>query len=322
MYKRQDLSRAIEKGKSGGFAGTIEFFPEEGKYHLDGHRKCGVCLSPQETQVLEGRCPVCGKKLTIGVQHRVEQLADRSAGYVPADAPIFESLAPLPEVLAASTGRSPSSTKTLQQYEQILKTLGPEFHILRDLSLSDIEQAAGPCVAEGIRRLRRGEVIRKPGYDGEYGVIQILDASEIQALSGQLSFFEASPLKRAPKKTDAIQTIKSGQKASFAPEPEAAAPSEMPNKNQELAIAASERVVCVVAGPGTGKTKTLISRIAHLIENRGVHPSEITAVTFTNKAANEMRTRIKQLTGGNDTGYINTFHGFCVSVLRLSLIHI
>ena len=150
-------------------------------------------------------------------------------------------------MLAASTGRSPSSTKTLQQYEQILKTLGPEFHILRDLSLSDIEQAAGPCVAEGIRRLRRGEVIRKPGYDGEYGVIQILDASEIQALSGQLSFFEASPLKRAPKKTDAIQTIKSGQKASFAPEPEAAAPSEMPNKNQELAIAASERVVCAVS---------------------------------------------------------------------------
>ena len=146
------LTNAVRTGE--GFEGTIEFFPEEGKYHLDGHRSCGVCLTPAETAVRNGLCPVCGKKLTIGVEHRVEELADRPAGVRPDSARHFESLAPLPEVIAASTGVSAGSKKVLELYEHMLHTLGAEFSILRDLPAEEIERVTGPCVAEGIRRLR------------------------------------------------------------------------------------------------------------------------------------------------------------------------
>ncbi len=136
-----ELVRAIRTGE--GFRGTIEFFPEEGKYHLDGHRNCGVCLTPAETEERGGLCPVCGKKLTIGVEHRVEALADRPEGFRPAGAKPFESLAPLPEVIAASTGGSAAGKKAGELYERMLRYLGPEFYILREAPIPEIEQAAG-----------------------------------------------------------------------------------------------------------------------------------------------------------------------------------
>ena len=179
------LLRAVRSGE--GLLGTVEFFPEEGKYHLDGHRICGVCLTPAETEARDGLCPVCGKKLTIGVEHRVEALADRPMGYRPDSARPFESLAPLPEVIAASTGASPTGKKTAALYETMLEELGTEFTILRRTALGDIEAVAGPCVAEGIRRLRAGQVERRAGYDGVYGVISLLTPGEIQRLGGQLS---------------------------------------------------------------------------------------------------------------------------------------
>ena len=182
-----DLIRAIRTGE--GFGGTIEFFPEEGKYHLDGHRNCGVCLTPAETAERNGLCPVCGKKLTIGVEHRVEELADRPDGFRPDTARPFERLAPLPEVIAASTASSPTAKGTMALYEQLLRDLGPEFTILREVPAEDIRRAAGPCVAEGIRRLRAGPVERRAGFDGEYGVISLLTPSEIARFSGQISLF-------------------------------------------------------------------------------------------------------------------------------------
>ena len=174
------LVRAIRTGE--GFGGTIEFFPEEGKYHLDGHRSCGVCLTPEETLARGGLCPVCGKKLTVGVEHRVEELAARPAGFRPPEAKPFESLAPLPEVIAASTGFSPAGKKTAAVYETLLGALGPEFRILREASIADIAQAAGPLVAEGIRRLRRGQVELRAGFDGAYGAITLLSPREREAL--------------------------------------------------------------------------------------------------------------------------------------------
>ena len=149
-----ELLRAIRTGE--GFSGTVEFFPEEGKYHLDGHRACGVRLTPAETLALGGICPVCGKKLTVGVEHRVEALADRPEGYRPDGAKPFESLAPLPEVIAASTGLPASGKRTAALYERMLWELGPEFFILREAELGDVERIAGDCVAEGLRRLRLG----------------------------------------------------------------------------------------------------------------------------------------------------------------------
>ena len=191
------LKHAMETGE--GFGGTIEFFPEEGKYHLDGHRNCGVCLTPQEAESLGGLCPVCGKKLTIGVQHRVEELADRPLGQPRPHQKPFESLAPLPEVIAACTGNSETSKKTQARYQAMLQQLGSEFHILRQAGFEDIQRVAGPAVAEGIRRLRLGQVERVPGYDGAFGHVVLLTPAEREALEGQTSLFGAAKAK-APKR--------------------------------------------------------------------------------------------------------------------------
>ena len=169
----EGLYRAIQTGE--GLEGTVEFFPEEGKYHFDGHRKCGVSLSPVEAERLGGICPVCGKKLTMGVDHRILQLSDRDESSVamPESGRPYESLMPLPEVISACVGFSTASKKVQGQYEALLERLGAEFTILREVPPEDIRKAGGEVLAEGIRRLRAGEVVRKPGSDGEYGKIEL-----------------------------------------------------------------------------------------------------------------------------------------------------
>ena len=169
----EGLYQAIQTGK--GLEGTVEFFPEEGKYHFDGHRKCGVSLSPTEAERLGGICPVCGKKLTMGVDHRVEQLADREEGFVKEDGRKYESLVPLPEVISACMGYSTASKKVQGCFEQMLQKLGTEFDILRNVPAEDIKSCAGERIAEGIENVRTGHVKRIPGYDGEYGKIELFD---------------------------------------------------------------------------------------------------------------------------------------------------
>lgn len=169
----EGLYRAIQTGE--GLEGTVEFFPEEGKYHFDGHRKCGVSLSPVEAERLGGICPVCGKKLTMGVDHRVEQLADRAEGFVKKDGKKYESLVPLPEVISACMGYSTASKKVQGCFEQMIQTLGTEFDILRNVPSEDIKSCAGERIAEGIENVRNGKVKRIPGYDGEYGKIRLFD---------------------------------------------------------------------------------------------------------------------------------------------------
>ena len=170
----EGLYRAIQTGE--GLGGTIEFFPEEGKYHMDGHRKCGLRLTPSETVKYNGKCPVCGRKITIGVSHRIGELADRPEGYVKPGAKPFESLVPLPEVIGASVGRGAAGVKVQREYRRLLAELGPEFEILRNIPPEDIRRAAGDRMADGIRRLRNGQVECVPGFDGEYGVIRLFDA--------------------------------------------------------------------------------------------------------------------------------------------------
>ena len=169
----EGLYRAIQTGE--GLEGTVEFFPEEGKYHFDGHRKCGVSLSPVEAERLGGICPVCGKKLTMGVDHRVEQLADRAEGFVKKDGKKYESLEPLPEVLSTCMGYSAARKKVQGCFEQMIQTLGTEFDILRNVPSEDIKSCAGERIAEGIENVRTGNVKRIPGYDGEYGKIELFD---------------------------------------------------------------------------------------------------------------------------------------------------
>ena len=166
------LYDAIQYGK--GLRGTLEFFPEEGKYHYDGHRKCHICLSPEEARQYHGICPVCGKKLTMGVDHRILDLADRETGFVKKNARPFESIVPLAEVISTCVGKAVTTKTVTGEYEKMLQKLGNEFEILREIPVEDIEKESSHVIASGIEKLRNKEVICKPGFDGEYGKICLL----------------------------------------------------------------------------------------------------------------------------------------------------
>ncbi len=166
---------ALKNGN--GYVGTVEFFPEEGKYHEDGHRKCNVCLSPEETKALNGICPVCNKPLTIGVLNRVNELSDRKGKIVtpPTTAGKVISLIPLVEILSEIANVGPASKAVTKQYETLIEKLGSELSILTEVPVDEIEKVHSSKLAEGIKRLREGRVIRHSGYDGEYGVIRLFE---------------------------------------------------------------------------------------------------------------------------------------------------
>lgn len=347
----EGLSKAIQTGD--GLAGTIEFFPEEGKYHFDGHRKCRLCLSPAEAETYSGRCPVCGRKLTIGVSHRVEQLADRKEGFILPAARPFESLVPLPEVIGASIGHSAAGVRVQRLYLEMLAALGSEFSILRELPIEEIKRTSGYFVAEGIRRLREGQVERRPGYDGEYGIIRLFHPMELSSLDGQFCLFTGEQMEELSKReTAAAQVDTAGGDFKAGSDGEvgfgngidhvagtgegvfadcngsntagvlANGISEKETEfdpGQEAAMKAAARTVAVIAGPGTGKTRTLVAHALYLVKERGVRPSEMTAVTFTNQAAKEMRERLESGLGGKrqlSRMRIGTFHSICYNLLK------
>lgn len=307
------IRRALETGE--GFGGTIEFFPEEGKYHLDGHRACHVRLTPQETRALGGICPVCGKKITIGVLNRLEQLAVRDNGYIPENAKPFEHSMPLPEVIAAAEGISPESGKTKALYCKMLCEFGPEATILRTVPHTDIAASFGDRMAEGIRRLREGHVLKTAGFDGEYGKIALFSPEELRNASGQISFWDG-------QKGDTSFKFSIPEKKHERAKAEIAvtsAPKESAQENnieQTQALESHARITAVIAGPGTGKTFTLVERIARLVE-QGVKPNTMTAVTFTVRAAEEMRRRLfAKLKKKAEKIMVGTFHSLCYSFLH------
>jgi uncharacterized protein (TIGR00375 family) len=173
------------------FLFTIEFFPEEGKYHYDGHRNCGVVLPPAESRKHNKVCPVCKKGLTIGVCHRVEELADRAAGSVPETAIPYRHVVPLAEIVAEALGVAPSAASVEREYTRIVKTFGGEFKVLLECALEELSRHV-PCnMVEGIRRMRGGKVKISPGHDGVFGKISLLGAEEPQEAlaSEQMSLF-------------------------------------------------------------------------------------------------------------------------------------
>lgn len=179
------LRDAIRRNNRGTFRGTVEFFPEQGKYHLDGHRNCAVCLAPHETRRLEGmRCPVCGKPLTVGVLHRVRELADRPLPLHPPDAPRAFSLLPLVDLLSELLAVGPSSRELMRQYGRVLARFGSELDLLLTTPLDEIETVA-PLLAEAVRRMREGRVIRVPGYDGRFGRIRLFGERELAGSGGE-----------------------------------------------------------------------------------------------------------------------------------------
>ena len=164
---------AIKSKDPQNFLYTVEFYPQEGKYHYDGHRNCGIVFSPKESKKYNNICPTCGKSLTIGVLNRVEELADKEEGFRPENAVPFKSMVPLEEIIADVLGLNPGVKKVKEEYKNLLKKFSNEFNILLDLSFQELESATLPEIAEGIVRVREGRVFVEPGYDGVYGKVRI-----------------------------------------------------------------------------------------------------------------------------------------------------
>ncbi|WP_353118515.1 UvrD-helicase domain-containing protein [Nitratidesulfovibrio sp.] len=362
----ESILRSLKgQGIGGRFLGTLEFFPEEGKYHLDGHRKCGVVMEPRETRARGGLCPVCGKPVTVGVLHRVVELADRETPIQSPGQQGYLSLIPLPEILGELLGVGAKSRKVAEQHARCIARFGSELNILQDVPEAELSRFWEP-LGEGIARMRRREVLRQSGYDGEYGVVRVFTDKErasIQRRSvvGGLPLLEGMGVSAAPRATGKGKKGKGADRPSlleglggagkaaqpapasepdfeFSPEPAtpgaAAAPgvSGTPdlsdvsprsdgddgptppafaafsaprppegaamrfNPAQRRALTAGPQPVLVLAGPGTGKTRTLVGRVLHLVET-GIDARRILAVTFTRRAAAEMDERLATALG-------------------------
>ncbi len=171
-FQLKDVLLRKDKQK---FLFTIEFFPEEGKYHYDGHRNCNVRLKPRDAIKMGNICPVCGREITIGVLHRVEELADRPEGFVPENAIPYKNLVPLEEIIAEALGTKVESKAVQREYENLISEFGDELTVLLDVERDDLMRATRPRVAEGVMRVREGKLKIIPGYDGVYGTIKIFD---------------------------------------------------------------------------------------------------------------------------------------------------
>jgi uncharacterized protein (TIGR00375 family) len=159
------------------FKYTIEFFPEEGKYHVDGHAKCGISMEPEETKKNKGICSVCKKPLVVGVLNRVVELADRKSNMAKDKIP-FKSLVPLQEIIAESFNVGKGSKRVQEEYFSMIKKAGSEFNILLDKDINELKEISEPEVVEAIKRVREGNLHIEPGYDGIYGKVQIYKDDE------------------------------------------------------------------------------------------------------------------------------------------------
>ena len=185
-----DIVDTLKKKDKNRLLYTVEFYPEEGKYHYDGHRLCKISFSPQESKKHDNICPECGKPLVLGVMHRVNDLADRPEGFQPKDIIPFKNRIPLEEIIADIKGLGVSSQAVQTEYEVIISKFGNELNVLSNISRSDLEKSISPRIVEGIIRVREGKVNIAPGYDGEYGKIKIFGQGDQPAKEEQqLSLF-------------------------------------------------------------------------------------------------------------------------------------
>lgn len=293
------------------FLGTCEFYPEEGKYHLDGHRACNVVLSPQESRELNNLCPVCDKPLTIGVLHRVMELADREQAPKLPFEPEARMLVPLPEVISQIMGSGVASRKVQARYDEAVSRLGPELDILCSLPVAEVRAFWEP-LGEAVARMRSGSVTLEPGFDGQYGIIGIFSREELEEL-------REGKLKKLPGLADSRPAKNTGK----VPCPmhitvvaeEAPAKVEEFSPSQKEAVMAGPGPVFVMAGPGAGKTRALVGRIKHLL--RSCDAEKILAVTFTRRAAEEMRERLLEaLPKGATLPQCDTLHGLAWKLVR------
>lgn len=312
------LMHALKTGE--GYVGTVEFFPEEGKYHEDGHRKCNICLSPEDTKKLNGICPVCGKPVTIGVSYRVNELSDRKEIITPpSTAGEVFSLVPLQEIVSEIMQVGPQSKSAVCEYERLVHRFGSELAILQDIPTDEISKAS-TLLGEGISRLRQGKVIKHAGYDGEYGVIKLFEDDELV----KKNFVNLKLDIEIPQ-----------QEVNKLPETAMFSTSANLNRNivknvcaekslnygldefQQKAVESAHNQLLIIAGPGSGKTTVLTQRIAHLISDKNIAPQNCLAITFTRKAAQEMRERLAKISEEKAKLLnIHTFHSLCFSILK------
>lgn len=307
---RRQARRESPQSEDCSFLGTCEFYPEEGKYHLDGHRACKVVLEPGESVKNNNICPVCGKPLTIGVLHRVMELADRDAPGNLQNEPPSRMLIPLPEVLGQILGQRAESRKVQDRYERCLKELGTEMSILCLLPEAQIRAYWEP-LGEAISRLRTRQVHVHAGFDGQFGVIDIFTAEEkkdlhqgkIHSLPGLYTKPEGKPQKYAP------EPMKRLRKEQDRP------PHFSLSVSQDKAVKAGPHPVFILAGPGAGKTRCLVNRIAHLANI--VPADRILALTYTRRAAEEMRSRLAPLFApGIKQPFCDTLHALAWKILK------
>jgi DNA helicase-2/ATP-dependent DNA helicase PcrA len=332
------IKETIKKGDPESFIGTYEFYPEEGKYHIDGHRKCNVSFWPEQTRNHDGKCPVCGKPLTLGVLYRVEELSDRLVGEKPEKTLPFFNIIPLMEILSDVLEVGSGSKKVIRNYMALLEKLGPEFKILNTTKKEEINSAGVPLLGEAILKMRQNKIVLLPGYDGEYGKIKIFDLQERKRLLGQKELFFIKPPEPDENKktkhqrshqqklsnlichmarTEGVIKNKDIHSNQLQKESDVEFGMFELNKEQRRAVEYEKGPMIIVAGPGTGKTRTLTHRIAHLVTDKKVLPKNILAVTFTNKAAQEMRQRLKYLLkNSKPLPFAGTFHSLCLTVLN------
>lgn len=184
----KDLVQILKTKDKKRFLYTIEFFPEEGKYHWDGHRACKTRLSPEEAMRIHNKCPICGKNITVGVMHRLAGLADRQEGHILESSPSFKNVVPLAEIIGEALGISPESLTVEREYMQLIKNVGNEFTILLETPEEELKERCPARIAKGIINMRKGDVEITPGYDGEYGKAKVLKEGEAKE-NKQLSFF-------------------------------------------------------------------------------------------------------------------------------------
>lgn len=326
------MRSAMETADPNQYLGTIEFYPEEGKYHVDGHRKCNFRCDPAKTRELEGICPVCGKPLTLGVLYRVEELADRENGNSAERFSPYINLIPLEDVLSEVFQVGVKTKKVSCAYDQLINHHGSEFDILCHVPKEALERDNIPLLAEAVVRMREGRIQFDPGYDGEFGRVRIFNPSERDVLQGQQSLFEI-PEETHPiqVKTPIERNLGCTYKKNLVPpnldesEDHCAPPLFLEpqttgfhlNQEQRAAVDHHDGPLLICAGPGTGKTRTITCKMAALIETSGISAENILAVTFTNKAAQEMRHRLEtMLPPDTPLPLVATFHGFCWQLLQ------
>jgi superfamily I DNA/RNA helicase len=307
-----------------------------------------VRLLPEETRRNSGLCPVCRKPVTVGVLNRVHELADRPTGTKPAKAASFSSFVPLAEILSEILQAGPASKTVGKIYEDLLARFGPELFILEQAPLDDIRRVGSSLLAEAIQRMREKRVIREAGYDGEYGVIRLFQRGELKKLAERshvFDFGEAGPpavekltvqgstfVKDAagpealalPSAMDSnkgrtavsspcrlIKRLDNRELGTLNPEPSGLDP------DQQAAVEIAEGPLLIIAGPGTGKTRTLTNRIVRLITEYGVLPDQCLAITFTRRAAGEMQARLQQLVPDKAALIpVMTFHSLGLLMLK------